>query len=248
MCNKCRSGYWGLSGQDALGCKTCDCDPFGTTPGSVNTCNSTTGQCSCKEGVIGRKCDQCADGYHTLTQNGCTSSCNCSVEGTPPLLWHKCNNNTGVCSCKLNVEGNNCDRCKSGFFNLSQSNPQGCEQCACDTKGTVGGSGQCDRQSGKCICKPLVIGQRCNRCKVGTFGLNQSNPNGCEPCNCFPNGTFDGDRKSRGKYTSAYCAIIRIIAATLSKRTPLGLVRSIRRRVMSALKCQIIVVKKGRDQ
>ena len=210
-CNTCRSGYWGLSGQDALGCKTCDCDPFGTTPGSVNTCNSTTGQCSCKEGVIGRKCDQCADGYHTLTQNGCTS-CNCSVEGTPPSLLDKCNKNTGVCSCKLNVEGNNCDRCKSGFFNLSQSNPQGCEQCACDTKGTVGGSGQCDQQSGNCTCKPLVIGQRCNQCKVGTFGLNQSNPNGCEPCNCFPKGTTDGDRKSPGKYTSAYLRNLRIIA------------------------------------
>lgn len=200
-CNTCKSGFWGLSGREPLGCKTCDCDPFGTTAGNVDTCNSVTGQCSCKPGVIGRKCDACRDGFHSLTPNGCTT-CNCSVAGTPPSLLDKCDKTTGSCDCKLNVEGNNCDQCKTGFYNLSQSNPQGCTQCVCDTKGTVGGSGQCEEQSGNCTCKPLVTGQRCNQCKLGTFGLNQSDPSGCQPCNCFPKGTQDGNRKRPGKISA----------------------------------------------
>ena len=200
-CNTCKAGYWGLSGHEPLGCKTCDCDPFGTTAGNENACNSVTGQCSCKAGVIGRKCDQCKDGFHSLTPNGC-SSCNCSVAGTPSSLLDQCDKTTGECTCKLNVEGKNCDQCKQGFYNLSQSNPQGCTQCVCDTKGTVGGSGQCEQQSGNCTCKPLVIGQTCNQCKPGTFGLNQSDPNGCQPCNCYPKGTIDGDKKNPGQSKS----------------------------------------------
>ena len=31
-----------------------------------------------------------------------------------------------TCLCKSNVEGANCDRCKPGFVNLTQSNPDGC--------------------------------------------------------------------------------------------------------------------------
>lgn len=30
-----------------------------------------------------------------------------------------------------NVEGKNCDRCKPGFYNLQERNPQGCSECFC---------------------------------------------------------------------------------------------------------------------
>ena len=196
-CDTCKPGFWGLSGQEPRGCKTCQCDPFGTTARNVNQCNTITGQCSCKEGATGRKCDQCSDGYHSLTQDGC-KTCNCSAAGTLPSLQDDCDKSSGRCSCKLNVEGNNCDTCKPGYYNLTAHNPQGCTQCFCDIKGTAGGSGQCDLQSGNCTCKPQVMGQRCNQCKPGTFGLNQSDPLGCQPCNCFPKGTVDGDNKRPG--------------------------------------------------
>ena len=197
-CNTCRTGFYGLTGQDPLGCKECNCDPHGTEAGRVGSCDAVTGDCSCKPGVIGRNCGQCSDGFHGLTQNGC-SSCNCSAAGTPQSLVDKCDKDYGNCSCKLNVEGNNCDKCKPGFYNLMQSNRLGCTQCSCDTKGTVGGSGECDQQSGNCTCKRLVIGQQCNQCMLGTFGLNQSDPDGCRPCGCHPKGTVDGDTKSSGK-------------------------------------------------
>lgn len=35
------------------------------------------------------------------------------------------------------VEGENCDRCKPGFFNLQQKNPEGCEECFCSGKTDV---------------------------------------------------------------------------------------------------------------
>ena len=36
---------------------------------------------------------------------------------------------TGECHCKDNVQGHNCDTCKSGTFNLDSVNQQGCLHC-----------------------------------------------------------------------------------------------------------------------
>ncbi|CAF4973626.1 unnamed protein product, partial [Rotaria socialis] len=38
----------------------CNCHPVGSR-GKV--CNQTTGQCPCKEGVSGLRCDRCMKGY-----------------------------------------------------------------------------------------------------------------------------------------------------------------------------------------
>ncbi|MPC74855.1 Netrin-1 [Portunus trituberculatus] len=40
--------------------KTCDCHPVGALG---KTCNQTTGQCPCKDGVTGIMCNRCAKGY-----------------------------------------------------------------------------------------------------------------------------------------------------------------------------------------
>uniref|UniRef100_A0A336LT47 CSON004133 protein n=1 Tax=Culicoides sonorensis TaxID=179676 RepID=A0A336LT47_CULSO len=40
--------------------KTCDCHPIGS---SGRTCNHTSGQCPCKDGVTGLTCNRCARGY-----------------------------------------------------------------------------------------------------------------------------------------------------------------------------------------
>lgn len=38
----------------------CDCHPVGA---SGRTCNQTTGQCPCKDGVTGLTCNRCSEGY-----------------------------------------------------------------------------------------------------------------------------------------------------------------------------------------
>lgn len=38
----------------------CECHPVGA---SGRTCNQTTGQCTCKEGVTGINCNRCSEGY-----------------------------------------------------------------------------------------------------------------------------------------------------------------------------------------
>ncbi|UJR33182.1 hypothetical protein I4U23_020637 [Adineta vaga] len=41
-------------------CKDCNCHPVGSRS---KVCNQTTGQCPCKDGVIGLRCDRCMKGY-----------------------------------------------------------------------------------------------------------------------------------------------------------------------------------------
>lgn len=52
-------------------------------------------------------------------------ACNCHPYGM--LSGSHCSNVNGSCGCRDNVEGERCDRCKEGYFNLSGSNPLGCQ-------------------------------------------------------------------------------------------------------------------------
>ncbi|XP_059195942.1 netrin-1a isoform X2 [Centropristis striata] len=62
-CHYCKEGYYRdlskpISHRKA--CKACDCHPVGA---AGKTCNQTTGQCPCKDGVTGITCNRCAKGY-----------------------------------------------------------------------------------------------------------------------------------------------------------------------------------------
>ncbi|XP_059530559.1 laminin subunit gamma-2 isoform X2 [Myotis daubentonii] len=92
---------------------------------------------------------------------------------------------SGRCSCKPGVTGDRCDRCLPGFHTLTDA---GCTQdqrlidprCDCDPAGV---SGPCD--SGRCVCKPAVTGERCDRCRPGYYHLDGGNPEGCTQCFCY---------------------------------------------------------------
>ena len=43
----------------------CDCNEAGS---SSNNCDSTSGQCPCKENIAGDKCDQPAPGYYDFPE------------------------------------------------------------------------------------------------------------------------------------------------------------------------------------
>ena len=85
----------------------CDCHPMGTTD---DTCNYETGQCICKNGIGGPKCDQCKPGFFnfpTVPWKTC-KPCNCSGLGS---VSSECNPENGQCQCKSSFSGKKCDQC-----------------------------------------------------------------------------------------------------------------------------------------
>lgn len=59
--------------------------------------------------------------------------------------------------------------------------------CECNVTGSMGF--ECDTLSGECICKPNVIGSKCNSCMEGFYMSNSSIVDGCQPCDCNPGGS-----------------------------------------------------------
>uniref|UniRef100_A0A3Q2XEV4 Netrin 2 n=1 Tax=Hippocampus comes TaxID=109280 RepID=A0A3Q2XEV4_HIPCM len=62
-CHYCKEGFYRDAGRAVAhrrACKACDCHPVGA---AGKTCNQTTGQCPCKDGVTGVTCNRCAKGY-----------------------------------------------------------------------------------------------------------------------------------------------------------------------------------------
>eukprot|EP00118_Oscarella_pearsei_P004025 m.16707 g.16707 ORF g.16707 m.16707 type:complete len:3154 (+) comp27089_c0_seq1:214-9675(+) len=55
------------SPKEDVGCQLCECSVGATS----TTCDQLTGKCQCQPFVVGRRCDQCADGYAGLDEKGC---------------------------------------------------------------------------------------------------------------------------------------------------------------------------------
>ncbi|XP_006887813.1 PREDICTED: laminin subunit gamma-2 [Elephantulus edwardii] len=125
-CEKCKEGFYRQRERDR--CLPCNCN----SKGSLSARCDNSGQCSCKPGVTGSRCDRCLPGFHKLTEAGCTqdqrlldSKCDCDPAGTAGPC------DTGRCVCKAAVTGERCDRCRPGYYNLDARNPEGCTQCFC---------------------------------------------------------------------------------------------------------------------
>lgn len=78
-CDTCLNGYYNLSASNEDGCEPCFCNSQGTV-GATTTCDVVTGQCLCKQNVIGRNCSRCASGHFGIeNEDGCQachSQCN----------------------------------------------------------------------------------------------------------------------------------------------------------------------------
>uniref|UniRef100_A0A8C9XYE7 Laminin subunit alpha-2 n=1 Tax=Sander lucioperca TaxID=283035 RepID=A0A8C9XYE7_SANLU len=128
-CDLCAPNHWG---HDIItGCKACGCSVIGSVS---QQCNVNTGCCICRDSFRGEKCNECQIGYRDFPQ--CTQ-CRCNVAGSDSQTCDlerevcACADRTGKCSCKANVKGDNCDRCKPDTFGLSVRNPLGCSNCYC---------------------------------------------------------------------------------------------------------------------
>uniref|UniRef100_A0A8C9RWJ6 Laminin, beta 2-like n=1 Tax=Scleropages formosus TaxID=113540 RepID=A0A8C9RWJ6_SCLFO len=161
------------------------------------------GRCVCKHNTEGLNCERCRYFHHDLpwrpaelyNPHRCRA-CGCDPVGS--LDGGVCDSYTdpdggmiaGQCQCKQNVKGARCDRCKEGFFGLSQNDPQGCQPCNCDPRGIVMLGSPCDQISGDCSCKRYVTGRYCNQCVPEHWGLG-NDIFGCRPCRCDFGGAYD---------------------------------------------------------
>uniref|UniRef100_H3DG70 Laminin subunit alpha 2 n=1 Tax=Tetraodon nigroviridis TaxID=99883 RepID=H3DG70_TETNG len=165
-CESCADGYYG-DALTAKNCKPCQCHANGSIS---EVCSKETGQCRCKENVIGRKCDNCMSQTHGLNTRGVCVPCHCNSFGSKSFDCDE----RGQCRCQPGVTGPKCDRCARGFFNFQEG---GCTPCECSHVGN-----NCDANTGQCICPPNTIGERCDRCAPNHWGHDIIN--GCKECGC----------------------------------------------------------------
>ncbi|XP_018431604.1 PREDICTED: laminin subunit beta-2 [Nanorana parkeri] len=115
-CDRCKSGFFGLSAGSFQGCRRCQCDTRGTISDGTQ-CDSISGDCFCKRFVTGRSCNQCLPEYWALSNDlhGCRS-CDCDVGGA----WdNQCSSETGQCRCRNNMVGRQCNMVKSGSYRIN---------------------------------------------------------------------------------------------------------------------------------
>ncbi|XP_065600248.1 usherin [Cyrtonyx montezumae] len=188
----------------AYNCKPCQCYnhavschyDFAVDPFPQEYYRGSGGVCDyCQHNTTGRNCELCKDFHYRqagadLSATDVCKPCDCYATGTKnkSLL---CDNIGGQCNCKRHVSGRQCNQCQEGFYNLQQSNPDGCSPCNCNTSGTVNGDITCHQNSGQCKCKANVIGPRCDSCNFGFKSLRYSNEDGCEPCWCNSHGSVN---------------------------------------------------------
>nr|XP_009294934.1 laminin subunit alpha-5 isoform X1 [Danio rerio] len=163
-CEICAPGFYG-DAITAKNCTRCNCSPCGTAH-----CDSHTGQCHCKPGVVGAQCDRCEHG--TFGFDSCTGCRKCDCDASAALV-QACDPVNGACACQPGVNGPNCHQCAPGHWNYSSN---GCRKCEC--KG-----GRCDPRTGECRCTTGLTGKQCDTClSQHSVPVQNGADMHCQPC------------------------------------------------------------------
>uniref|UniRef100_A0AAR2M605 Laminin subunit gamma-1 n=1 Tax=Pygocentrus nattereri TaxID=42514 RepID=A0AAR2M605_PYGNA len=148
--------------------------------------------CNCKHNTEGDDCSVCKPFYNDRPWRRATADnaneclpCNCNGKSAECYFDQELYRNTGhgghCRNCADNTDGPNCERCLDNYYR--DASGQRCLPCSCNPVGSL--STQCDN-SGRCSCKPGVMGDKCDRCQPGFHTLTQA---GCRPCSCNPAGS-----------------------------------------------------------
>ena len=95
-------------------------------------------------------------------------ACECDLQGSTSV---ECNQLSGECTCKPDVVGLTCTRCKVGYYGFPN-----CLPCEC-TSGSV-----CNEVTGACVCPPNVRGRACDQCETNFWRFDATR--GCVACAC----------------------------------------------------------------
>ncbi|XP_057605475.1 agrin isoform X2 [Hippopotamus amphibius kiboko] len=173
----CQDNVTAARGVGLAGCpSSCQCNPHGSYSG---TCDPATGQCSCRPGVGGLKCDRCEPGFWNFRgivtdgRSGC-APCSCDPQGA---VRDDCEQMTGLCSCKPGVAGPKCGQCPDGRAlgpagcASDFSAPKTCAEMLCE----FGASCVEEAGSAHCVC-PTPTCPGANATKVcGSDGVTYGN-------------------------------------------------------------------------
>uniref|UniRef100_A0A8C5VMH6 Agrin n=1 Tax=Microcebus murinus TaxID=30608 RepID=A0A8C5VMH6_MICMU len=171
----CQDNVTAARGVGLAGCPSvCQCNPHGSYGG---TCDAATGQCSCRPGVGGLRCDRCEPSFWNFRGIGCAPAlcpCSCDPQGA---VRDDCEQMTGLCSCKPGVAGPKCGQCPDG----RALGPAGCEAapaaggtCA-DMRCEFGATCAEEAGSAHCAC-PTLACPEANATKVcGSDGITYGN-------------------------------------------------------------------------
>ncbi|XP_061707812.1 laminin subunit alpha lam-3-like [Cydia pomonella] len=138
---------------------------------------------NCTENRAGPLCDRCLTGFYNAVPDGPCLPCECDPDGSDGTCTYSKHQKT--CNCFLGFTGPLCDACadENAVFpyclvtELTTSVPE----CKCDVRGVVNPEKVCEDI---CECKENVVGERCDACAPGHFGLRADLPEGCRPCYC----------------------------------------------------------------
>uniref|UniRef100_A0AAQ4P864 Laminin, beta 1a n=1 Tax=Gasterosteus aculeatus aculeatus TaxID=481459 RepID=A0AAQ4P864_GASAC len=163
-CERCKPFYFQHPERDARDPNICQRESRRSEGSvlSVETCN-----CYC---VF---CPSCAPVTVVFCPSCAHVACNCDSVGS--LNGGLCDGVTdvrvglitGQCRCKVNVEGERCERCKQAEHWGLSNDMDGCRPCDCDFGGAI--NNQCDQVSGQCVCRDHMFGRRCDQVESGFY-------------------------------------------------------------------------------